>query len=103
MDADFLLIGPLSPDTISKLKVLKVPEYKVVNALSEQENKLRRQGIRQLDLVRKEERQQQLNKQCIRQELLRKEEKEKRQQVRKKYKNVTQHHQALSKDDEPEL
>lgn len=97
MNAEFLLLGPLSPDVINKLKVLKVPEYKVANALSEQENKLRQQGIRQLELVQKEE-QQQLKKQRINQEILRKKEKEAQQQAYNKRKNI--HHQPTPSKDE---
>lgn len=98
--SDFNFLDPLPQDLINKLHTNKVPEYKIQNALSEQENKRIRLAQHQLQLIAEQEFQAKKRKRLLQQQ---QEEKRQRKldQQRKQQHNSYPNHQY--KDDGPEL
>lgn len=99
----------LPQDLINELHCNKVPEYKIRNALSEQENKRIRLAQHQLQQVAEEERQKLQEKKRKRQLQLQRQQEEKRQQEleqqreyqRRNKPQPTSHHSK--EEDGPEL
>ena len=93
---------PLSQDLINKLKCNKVPDYKVRNALSEQENKLVRLAQHQLNLVEQER---QAAKQRQLQIIMRRRKEQRQQELerQRKQQQLNKPHNHIKEDDGPEL
>lgn len=104
--SNFDFLGPLPQDLINKLHANKVPEYKIRNALSEQENKRIRLAQRQIQRIAELEKQQELQEKKRKRQLLLRQQEERRQQALKQQK-LQQYHKPQSnyskEDDGPEL
>lgn len=100
-------MGPLPPDLINELQCNKVPEYKVRNALSEQENKRVRLAQQHLQRIKEEEAQRIQEKKRKRQLQLQRQQEEKRQQELELQRKLQQQHKQkpnhIKEDDGPEL
>lgn len=97
----FNFTDPLSQDLINKLKCNKVPDYKVRNALSEQENKLVRLAQHQLNLVEQER---QAAKQRQLQIIMRRRKEQRQQELeRQRKQQLNKPHNHIKEDDGPEL
>ena len=98
----FNFTDPLSLDLINKLKCNKVPDYKVRNALSEQENKLVRLAQHQLNLVEQER---QAAKQRQLQIIMRRRKEQRQQELerQRKQQQLNKPHNHIKEDDGPEL
>ena len=98
----FNFTDPLSQDLINKLKCNKVPDYKVRNALSEQENKLVRLAQQQLNLVEQER---QAAKQRQLQIIMRRRKEQRQQELerQRKQQQLNKPHNHIKEDDGPEL
>ena len=98
----FNFTDPLSQDLINKLKCNKVPDYKVRNALSEQENKLVRLAQHQLNLVEQER---QAAKQRQLQIIMRRRKEQRQQELerQRKQQQLNKPHNHIKEDDCPEL
>lgn len=98
----FNFTDPLSQDLINKLKCNKVPDYKVRNALSEQENKLVRLAQHQLNLVEQER---QAAKQRQLQIIMRRRKEQRQQELERQRKQhqLNKPHNHIKEDDGPEL
>lgn len=102
----FNFTDPLSQDLINKLKCNKVPDYKVRNALSEQENKLVRLAQHQLNLVEQErEQERQAAKQRQLQIIMRRRKEQRQQELehQRKQQQLNKPHNHIKEDDGPEL
>ena len=101
LNINFNFLGPLPSDITNELHLNKVPEYKVQNALSEQENKQVRLAQQHLQLIKEEAAAQQIQeKKRKRQLLLQHQQEEKHQRKLQQHKPKPNH---IKEDDGPEL
>lgn len=108
LNINFNFLGPLPSDITNELHLNKVPEYKVQNALSEQENKRVRLAQQHLQLIKEEEAaaQQIQEKKRKRQLLLQHQQEEKHQHELNLQRKLQQHKPKpnhIKEDDGPEL
>ncbi|WP_441794886.1 hypothetical protein [Limosilactobacillus reuteri] len=100
LNINFNFLGPLPTDISNELHLNKVPEYKVQNALSEQENKQIR--LAQLHLQRIAEEQKQLaKKRKLQRQLEEKHQQQLEEQRKDSQTNNPRHH--YKEDDGPSL
>lgn len=107
LNINFNFLGPLPSDITNELHLNKVPEYKVQNALSEQENKRVRLAQQHLQLIKEAAAAQQIQeKKRKRQLLLQHQQEEKHQHELNLQRKLQQHKPKpnhIKEDDGPEL
>lgn len=106
LNINFNFLGPLPENITNKLNFNKVPDYKVRNALSEQENKLVRLAQHQLNLVEQErEQERQAAKQRQLQIIMRRRKEQRQQELerQRKQQQLNKPHNHIKEDDGPEL
>lgn len=105
LNINFNFLGPLPSDITNELHLNKVPEYKVQNALSEQENKRVRLAQQHLQLIKEEAAAQQIQEKKRKRQLLLQHQQEDQHEpnLQRKLQQHKPKPNHIKEDDGPEL